>query len=228
MIKQTNFKAFKPLLAASAVAVAALTATPASAAGPASTVVSLSAPAVYSANVPFVASGYLTARVGSGTALDSSQPLPNQTVSVLVDGMRAASATTSSTGRFQVSLVFDGGLPHAHDIQAVAYAGTPLQATSATRSPHVDHYVTSIAVTPAPLSLVAGADVQMTAIATYSDGVKLDVTDPANWESSDYNVVDVTNDPGFSGDVYGVDPGTATIMVTMDDVEGDATVTVTP
>lgn len=95
---------------------------------------------------------------------------------------------------------------------------TPLQVTNAT--------LTSIAVTPDPLTLSVQETAQLTATGTFSDGSQLDVTSEASWSSSKPNVAVVSNFNGAEGRVVGMSSGTTTITAAVGGVAGTAEVTV--
>ncbi|ABC82483.1 Ig-like domain-containing protein [Anaeromyxobacter dehalogenans] len=80
----------------------------------------------------------------------------------------------------------------------------------------------SISVSPAATTLAAGFTQRLTAIATFSDGSKRDVTATAAWESSAPAAAAVTG-----GEVTGVAPGAATVGARWSGLRGTAEVTVT-
>jgi hypothetical protein len=80
----------------------------------------------------------------------------------------------------------------------------------------------SIVVTPSNALVDVGAPVQLTATGTSSSGSAQDITDSANWSSSDTAVATVN----ATGRVSGVTAGTATISATSSGATGTAAVTV--
>ncbi len=82
--------------------------------------------------------------------------------------------------------------------------------------------VTSIAVTPSPMSLQIGKTEQFTATATYSDGSTSDVTSSANWSSSTPAVATINT----SGLATGLSIGSTTVKAALTGVSGTATLTV--
>jgi uncharacterized protein YjdB len=81
----------------------------------------------------------------------------------------------------------------------------------------------SIAVTPAAMSIAAGATEQYTATATYSDGSIAVVTSTATWASSSAAVATVN----AAGLATAITPGISTVTATVGGVSGTASLTVT-
>jgi hypothetical protein len=81
----------------------------------------------------------------------------------------------------------------------------------------------SIAVTPAAMSIVAGATEQYTATATYSDGSTAVVTSTATWASSRAAVATIN----AAGLATAITPGISTVTATVGGVSGTASLTVT-
>lgn len=82
----------------------------------------------------------------------------------------------------------------------------------------------SIAVSPASPSIMAGSTQQFAAIATYSDGSKVDVTATATWNSSNPAAATVS----AAGLATAVAAGSSTIAATLSGVSGTASLTVNP
>jgi len=82
----------------------------------------------------------------------------------------------------------------------------------------------SIAVTPRVSSIVTGATQQFTAIGTYSDGRKKNITSSVTWDSSAKNVATITS----GGLATGVAAGRSKINATLLSIRGTASLTVTP
>lgn len=80
----------------------------------------------------------------------------------------------------------------------------------------------SLSVSPASATLAAGFTATLTAIATFSDGSKQDVTAAAAWESSAPATAAVA-----AGEITGVAPGAATAVARWSGLRGAAEVTVT-
>jgi hypothetical protein len=86
--------------------------------------------------------------------------------------------------------------------------------------------VVSIAVTPATPTIASGTAIQLTAVATYSDGSTQSVTAQATWTSSDAAVATVSNASGSQGLTTGIAAGTSTITATLGGVSATASLTV--
>jgi len=84
----------------------------------------------------------------------------------------------------------------------------------------------SIEVKPDGESIPSGKTLQFTATGNYSDGMTLDITKSAVWESSDNKVVKVSNAKKEWGLATGGEEGKATITATLSKVSGSATLTV--
>jgi 6-phosphogluconolactonase (cycloisomerase 2 family) len=82
--------------------------------------------------------------------------------------------------------------------------------------------VTSISVEPANSSLPRGLTRQFTAIATYSNGTKLDVSASVTWASSVTNIASIT----ATGVATGLNVGATKITAALGAVTGSATLTV--
>jgi uncharacterized protein YjdB len=87
--------------------------------------------------------------------------------------------------------------------------------------------LTSIAISPATLTLNKGTTHKLVAEGTFSDGSKTDISEQANWTSSKNNTATVSNLPGSKGTVAaGFASGVATITATAAGKSGTAQVTV--
>lgn len=86
----------------------------------------------------------------------------------------------------------------------------------------------SIAVSPNPGNANVGGTSQFTAIGTYSDGSKSDITDMVSWSSSDTSVATISNTAGSNGLASGIKLGSTTITATYtaDSISGTATLNV--
>jgi uncharacterized protein YjdB len=82
--------------------------------------------------------------------------------------------------------------------------------------------LSSIAVTPATVTLIAGQTQQLTATATYSDGSTANVTATTTWSSSNANVATVTP----SGLMTATTAGQAVITATASAIKGSSALTV--
>jgi hypothetical protein len=93
---------------------------------------------------------------------------------------------------------------------------------SSTSGPGAQPTLSSIVLSPSPLTLVAGQNQQLTATANYSDGSTKDVTATAGWSSSSTSVATVST----GGLVTSVAAGTASISATLSGLSGSDAVTV--
>ncbi|MCP4600110.1 MAG: hypothetical protein GY847_06160 [Proteobacteria bacterium] len=84
----------------------------------------------------------------------------------------------------------------------------------------------SIAVNPETVAMMKGDTDQLTAIGTYDDSTVVDLTSSVTWFSDNESVVFVSIAPGSEGEVTGLVAGSATVIATMEGVEGSAQVTV--
>ena len=83
--------------------------------------------------------------------------------------------------------------------------------------------LTSISVSPATASIVAGATQQFTAMATYSDGSTADVTSTATWISASVGAATINS----AGMATAVAVGSTTVTASLSGVSGTAMLTVT-
>ena len=90
--------------------------------------------------------------------------------------------------------------------------------------------LTSLAVTPAEASVVAGATQQFTATGTYSDGATRDLTESVTWTTSAPTVASVVSSGDGRGLVTTLLEGVTTVTATMPDtsLSAGATLTVLP
>jgi trimeric autotransporter adhesin len=86
--------------------------------------------------------------------------------------------------------------------------------------------LTSVAITPATLSLPRGISQQMVATGTFSNGTTSEVTEAANWSSSDAAIAGVVTTGTGAGNLTGVAVGEAVITATIDGKSATAQVTV--
>lgn len=84
--------------------------------------------------------------------------------------------------------------------------------------------LTSIAITPADPNLALGTTLQLSAMGTFSDASKLDLTSTVTWSSSDLAVATIT----AAGEIHTVSAGTATITASDGSVSGTTHLTVSP
>ncbi|MDC3332635.1 Ig-like domain-containing protein [bacterium] len=88
--------------------------------------------------------------------------------------------------------------------------------------------VTSLDVFPADIEAPLGAQGQLIAIATFTDGSTADVTKESTWQSTDTNVTYVVNDGETAGFAFAISEGVAQISANFGSVAGNSPVEVTP
>jgi hypothetical protein len=101
-----------------------------------------------------------------------------------------------------------------------------------TSSSHIAHFqiaaadvtLTTVTVEPASATVSVGQQQRFRALANYSDGSSLDITQFATWESDDLTIAEIVS----LGVATGIQQGSATITATFNAVSGNATLTVTP
>jgi uncharacterized protein YjdB len=87
--------------------------------------------------------------------------------------------------------------------------------------------LTSIAITPATLTVAAGTYLRFTATGTLQDGTTQNLTSSVTWTSSSAAVGIISNVPGNFGGVIGLTPGTATIGAVLNGIVGSSQATIT-
>jgi trimeric autotransporter adhesin len=87
--------------------------------------------------------------------------------------------------------------------------------------------VVSIAVSPATAAIPFGMNQTFTAVGTFTDGSKQDVTNSAHWSSSVPSVATVSNTSGSSGMATSTGSGSTVINATLGTVTGSGNLTVT-
>lgn len=87
--------------------------------------------------------------------------------------------------------------------------------------------ITKIAITPNPLTMVAGTKQLAKATATYSDGTTVDVTTTCTWTTGDAKIATVSNGAGAQGQVAAIAAGATSLSCTQAGVTGTATINVT-
>jgi uncharacterized protein YjdB len=103
------------------------------------------------------------------------------------------------------------------DLAFLALAVASLSACSGEKSPSSQAHLAGIQVLPAsaePISVPTGLTVRFTAVGTFSDGTRRDVTGDVIWSSSSPAVATVSNAPAGAGTATAVAPGTAEIAAT--------------
>jgi len=85
--------------------------------------------------------------------------------------------------------------------------------------------LSSIAITPSPLSVAVGGHQQLTATGTYDDGTTQDLSGNVTWLSTD-TVATVSNATGSRGLLTAVSAGSATVSAKFQGITGTLSVTV--
>ena len=87
--------------------------------------------------------------------------------------------------------------------------------------------LTSIAVTPADPSIALGTTTLFTAIGTYSNNSRQNITSSVIWDSSDVTIATISNSPGSQGLVTAAAStiGTVLISATSSGITGSTTLT---
>ena len=122
---------------------------------------------------------------------------------------------------------------------SVFYPGTPVGTSvvytgAAFATPSAQFVVTpaaptlsSISVTPANPSLLAGKTEQFTATGAFSDGSTENLTSQVTWASATTSVATISNAAGSQGLATAVAKGTSNISATLDGISGSTLLTVT-
>jgi uncharacterized protein YjdB len=139
--------------------------------------------------------------------------------------VKVTSGVTWSSSAAAIATVDSGGdvtavAPGSATITA-AFQGVSGSATLTIKAPTVT--LSSIAISPAPATVQAGATLQLTATGTYSDGSTGDITSQAAWTSADKTIATVDS----SGKVTGVAAGSASITAIFQGVSASTTLQVT-
>jgi Bacterial Ig-like domain (group 2) len=150
------------------------------------------------------------------TATLSDGTTSNVTAMVEWTSSDATKATVSAAGR----------------LRGVAAGAATLTARLGTKMTTVNVTVTnatltSLAITPAELSLPKGLTQQMTATGTFSNGTTQDLTSMVTWASSNAGTASIVATGADAGLLTGAGAGTATISATLNGVTGSAPVTIT-
>ncbi len=88
--------------------------------------------------------------------------------------------------------------------------------------------LTGLSLTPEDATAAKGTTTQLRAMASYSDGTQLDVSEQATWSSSNPGTAQVLSDVGMRGKVVAVDVGSSQLAAQYQSLVAYATVVVTP
>lgn len=159
-----------------------------------------------------------TATWEDGSTVDMSTQVTWTSTNTSVATVSATGmAATNTVGTTTITATMPGGGLTAGGAKIIG--NTSLTVTAPT--------VVSVAVTPTNPALELGANEQLTATGTFTDGSLQDLTQSASWSSSDAAVARVNTSPGRIGVVNTRGPGAADVKAIVGLVSGQATVTVT-
>jgi hypothetical protein len=119
------------------------------------------------------------------------------------------------------------GLATATGVGMTSIRATLGSVTGSTTLTVTNAVLTSIVVTPDPVSIANGTKVQFTATGHYSDGSQQNLTTSATWASTDPGAATISNAAGTEGEATSVAPGSTTISATVGTIVGNAALTVT-
>jgi hypothetical protein len=149
------------------------------------------------------------------------------------DGTTQDVSATVGWGSSSLSVAIVSDAPGSKgSATAVAGGTTTITATVGSISGSATLTVTgpalaSITVTPANLTLPAGAVQQYTATGTFSGGSTQDMTALVTWTSSNVNVATVSDIAGSKGSARAAATGVTTLAATLGNITGSTTLTVT-
>jgi hypothetical protein len=120
----------------------------------------------------------------------------------------SASWVTSNTA---VATVTAGGIAAPVAAGTATITATYLGASGVSKLTVSAATLSSIAITPNPMSLASGGSTQLTATGAYSDGSSVDLTQVATWLSSSVAVATVSNANGSRGLLAALSAGTTNV-----------------
>jgi uncharacterized protein YjdB len=165
--------------------------------------------AITTAN-PSIANGLTKQFMATGTYSDGTSP--DVTASV-----------TWSSANTQVATVNESGLASGVAIGSALITASLGSEETTTELTITDAILSSIALTPVDPSITKGLTQQLTATATYSDGISVDITASATWLSAETDVATV-NDSGLASALA---TGTSVVTATFGAKSATSTLTVT-
>lgn len=161
----------------------------------------------------------------SGTAAFTAQATyGNNSTGDVTDSVNWASSNTSlatinTSGIATAASTLPSGTDFA-TTTVTASSGSVISNSAALTVATVD--IQSIAVTPGSQTVSSGSQVQFIASATLTDGTGVNITNIANWTSSNTAVATVSS----SGLATAISSGTATIQASLDNQQSSGTLTV--
>lgn len=162
-------------------------------------------------NLPLLQTAQLTA---TGTLSDTTTADVTQQATWTSSNPLVASVSNAAGSRGQVTSL----LPGTATITATASGHTATATVTVSVA-----VLTSIAISPASISVASGLSTQATVIGTFSDGTTIDITPQAQITSSAPGVLEV----GLNGQLTAKSAGTATLTATVGLLTATASATVT-
>lgn len=190
------------------------------------TVATLTGPATYRPGEPLTLSGDLRFQAALPIVFETAPGLPDQSVTILLDGEPLKTVTTDTQGTWRTDVMFGNAPPYTHELQAVAYDGTPLRAASRTLFVRRELIFTELRIDPVTASIPPNAGIGLDAVALDGEGREHHVAEQATWSSSDPQIASVSNADGSRGLVTGVVPGVVTIIARFETLTATAQITV--
>ena len=160
---------------------------------------------------PSIAAGTNQQFVATGTYSDA-------TTAVITGSVTWASATPAT------ATISASGLAHGVAVGTSSISATLGSVSGSTVLTVTAATLTSIAVTPANPSIVAGTNQQFVATGTYSDATTAVITGSVTWASATTSVATIS----AGGLAHAVAAGTSSISATLGSVSGSTILTVTP
>jgi hypothetical protein len=167
---------------------------------------------------PSIANGTTQQFTATGTYTDATTQILTTQVTWTSTNAGVAVVVPSGPAR---------GLATATGVGTTSIRATLGSVTGSTTLTVTNAVLTSIVVSPDPVSIANGTKVQFTATGHYSDGSQQNLTTSATWASTDTGVATISNAAGTEGEATSVAPGPTTITATVGAISGNAALTVT-
>ncbi|HWA94798.1 MAG TPA: Ig-like domain-containing protein [Terracidiphilus sp.] len=133
------------------------------------------------------------------------------------------SSVTWTSSNTPIATISNTGLATGVSAGYTTIAATDGNVTGTATLIVADSVLSSITVTPATPSIVAGNTQQFTATGHYSDGSTSNITNSCTWNSSNTSIATIVS----TGLATGVAAGSTTITATLDSISGTTSLTVT-
>jgi hypothetical protein len=134
-------------------------------------------------------------------------------------------SANQSIGVVSSAGLFEGIAPGTTDIRA-SFAGEEGPLESAAELTVTDAVIESIVITPEDATIEEEENQQFTATGTFSDDSEQDVTELANWLTTDNSVGTISNTSGSRGLFTSTDIGTTIIEASFGGIKGETAITV--